>query len=69
MKCPRCGENVKLIAGIKCPKCDHVSGSQNLDHDWDRWDANSGLLNKSKGADEQFRPYRGHNPKRRTELK
>ena len=68
MKCPRCGENVKLIAGIKCPKCDHVSGSQNLDTDWNMYDSDTGLTNKAKDADRQSKPDRSHNAKRRNPL-
>lgn len=67
MKCSRCGKDVKFIAGIKCPKCDHVSGSQNLDHDWNRFDSDSGLF-KAKDADRQNRQYSGHHPKRRNPL-
>lgn len=68
MKCPRCGQNVKLIAGIKCPKCDHVSGSQNLDTNWNMHDSDTGLANRAKDADRQSRLYKGNNPKRRNPL-
>lgn len=68
MKCPRCGQDVKLIAGIKCPKCDHVSGSQNLDIDWRTYDPETGLTNKAGNVDKQTRPHKGNNPKRRNPL-
>lgn len=67
MKCLRCGEKVKMIAGLKCPKCSHVRGSQNLDTDWGQFDPELGRQ-RAKDADRQSRPYRGHNPKRRTPL-
>lgn len=67
MKCPRCGEQVKLIAGLKCPKCGHVSGSQNLDHDWSQFDNDLGRT-RAKDADAQNRPSRAHYPKRRNPL-
>lgn len=68
MKCPRCGEQVKMISGIKCPKCDHVAYSQNLDTDWKQQDNDLGRK-RASDADGQSRPVRIHNPKRRYPLK
>lgn len=69
MDCPRCGaKKVKLIAGIKCPACDHVVGSQNLSTDWSQFDNDLGRT-RVKDADGQSRASRAHNPKRRYPLK
>lgn len=67
MKCSRCGKDVKLIAGIKCPKCEHVAGSQNLDTDWRKFNSDSRTF-RAKDADAQSRPSRRHNPTRRNPL-
>lgn len=67
MKCPRCGKDVKMISGIKCPACEHVSMSQNLDTDWSQFDSDLGRK-RAREADSQSRPDRSHNPKRRYPL-
>ncbi len=67
MKCPRCGQDVKMISGIKCPKCDHVSGSQNLDHDWKQFEPELGRF-RARDADRQARPDKSHHPRRRHPL-
>jgi hypothetical protein len=67
MKCSRCGKDVKLIAGIKCPKCEHDNGSQNLDVDWDQYDSDLGRQ-RARDADSQNRPYKGNYQRRRNSL-
>lgn len=68
MKCPRCLRSVKLIAGLKCPKCDHVVGSQNLDTDWKQFDSALGRQ-RARDADSQTPTSRSHHPRRRYPLK
>lgn len=67
MKCSRCGKDVKLIAGIKCPKCEHVHGSQNLDVDWKQYDADIGRQ-RAKDSDSQNITYKGNYLRRRNPL-
>lgn len=67
MICTRCGQNVKMISGIKCPKCGHTAGSQNLDTDWNKFNSDLGI-SRVKDSDAQSRPYRGHHPRRRNRL-
>lgn len=67
-RCPSCDQVVRMVAGLECPKCGHRLGVQNLDTDWRQIDVELGRK-MVRGSDEQTRPDRSHNPKRRYPLR
>lgn len=66
-KCPICEQTVNMISGLECPKCGHRLGMQNLETDWNQFDAELGRK-KARNSDAQSKPDCTHNPKRRNPL-
>jgi len=68
MKCPKCGGFLRKLSGFHvCKSCRYRMGSQNLEIDWDRY--NLGYMSPHKNSDDQTRPSKAHNPRRRYPLK
>lgn len=68
-RCPRCGGYLRMLSGFKvCRECSHRMGSQCLDYDWTSHDNDLGRL-RARSSDEQTRPERRHNPRRRLPLR
>lgn len=66
--CPRCGGELKLVSGFRrCSKCEYVINTQNLNIDWSLRTPEG--FKKAKGSDDQHKPDRTHNPKRRNPLR
>jgi hypothetical protein len=65
--CQRCSGKLQKLSGFKvCAQCGHRLGSQSLDIDWQNI-SDTGIK-RIGGADNQSKPYRGNNPRRRVPL-